>query len=295
MAGRFLARGHPRRLADPVTTTLEQVDRAVDRLAGAAATGTPCAPVRDLVDPADVETAYRVQARLVAARTRAGARRIGRKIGLTSPAVQAQLGVDSPDFGILLDDMLVGQDEPVAAGRLLQPRIEAEVAFVLAADLDDVGPDGQGPDLAAVTAAVAVARPALEIVDSRIAGWDITLADTVADNASSGLFVLGDAEVPLAGLDTVGVQMEMARDGTVVSTGSGAACLGDPLLALQWLAHTSARLGDPLRAGEVVLSGALGPMVPVSPGETYTARLSGLGEVRAVFAPAVVTSTEEQA
>ncbi len=290
MAGRFLARGHPRRLADPVTTTLEQVDRAVDRLAGAAATGTPCAPVRDLVDPADVETAYRVQERLVAARTRAGARRIGRKIGLTSPAVQAQLGVDSPDFGTLLDDMLVGQDEPVPAGRLLQPRIEAEVAFVLAADLDD--PDA---DLAAVTAAVAVARPALEIVDSRIAGWDITLADTVADNASSGLFVLGDAEVPLAGLDTVGVQMEMARDGTVVSTGSGAACLGDPLLALQWLAHTSARLGDPLRAGEVVLSGALGPMVPVSPGETYTARLSGLGVVRAVFAPAVVTSTEEQA
>lgn len=290
MAGRFLVRGQGSRLAGPVTTTLEQVDRAVDRLAGAAATGTPCAPVRDLVDPADVDTAYRVQARLVAARTAAGARRIGRKIGLTSPAVQAQLGVDSPDFGTLLDDMLVGQDEPVPAGRLLQPRIEAEVAFVLAADLDD--PD---PDLAAVTAAVAVARPALEIVDSRIAGWDITLADTVADNASSGLFVLGDAEVPLSRLDTVGVRMEMARDGTVVSTGSGAACLGDPLLALQWLARTAARLGDPLRAGEVVLSGALGPMVPVSPGETYTARLSGLGEVRAVFAPGVVTSTEEQA
>jgi 2-keto-4-pentenoate hydratase len=258
----------------------EQVDRAVDRLAGAAATGVPCAPVRDLVDPADVDTAYRVQARLVAARTRAGARRIGRKIGLTSPAVQAQLGVDSPDFGTLLDDMLVRQDEPVPAGRLLQPRIEAEVAFVLAAGLDD--PD---PDLATVSAAVAVARPALEIVDSRIAGWDITLADTVADNASSGLFVLGDAEVPLAGLDTVAVQMEMARDGTVVSTGSGAACLGDPLVALQWLARTAARLGDPLRAREVVLSGALGPMVPVSPGQTYTARLSGLGEVRAAFAP----------
>ena len=274
----------------PVTTTTDELEQAVRRLSAATAERRPCPPVRDLLGSEDVALAYRVQERLIGDRLAGGDRRVGRKIGLTSPAVQAQLGVDSPDFGTLLDDMLVRQDQPVPAGRLLQPRIEAEVAFVLATGIDD--PD---PDLATVTAAVAVARPALEIVDSRIAGWDITLADTVADNASSGLFVLGDAEVPLAGLDTVGVQMQMARDGTVVSTGSGAACLGDPLVALQWLARTAARVGDPLRAGEVVLSGALGPMVPVSPGETYTARLSGLGEVRAVLAPAVVTSTEEQA
>jgi 2-keto-4-pentenoate hydratase len=255
------------------------VDEAAGRLSAAMAAGTPCPPIRDLIDPGDVAAAYRVQERLVAARIAAGARPIGRKIGLTSPAVQAQLGVDQPDFGTLLDDMLVGQDEPVAAGRLLQPRIEGEIAFVLGADL--TAPD---PSVEEVASAVAYARPALEIVDSRIAGWDISLADTVADNASSGLFVLGDPAVPLSDLDTVAVTMELRRNGEVVSTGSGAACLGDPLIALQWLARTAVRFGQPLRAGEVVLSGALGPMVAVRPGDVYTARMTGLGEVRAEFA-----------
>lgn len=268
------------RLPDGVTSTDTPVETAVDRaaarLARAVATGTPCAPVRDLIDAADVATAYRVQERGTAARVAGGARRTGRKIGLTSAAVQAQLGVDSPDFGTLLHDMAVAPGEAVPAGRLLQPRIEAEIAFVLAADLDSDDPEH-------VAAAVATVHPALEIVDSRIAGWDISLADTVADNASSGLYVLGDG-VPLAAVDTAAVTMELDRDGGVVSTGTGAACLGGPLLALAWLARTAARLGDPLRAGEVVLSGALGPMVPVTPGETYTARITGLGEVTAVFA-----------
>lgn len=251
------------------------VERAAARLARAVATGTPCDPVRDLVAPTDVATAYRIQERGIADRILAGAGRVGRKIGLTSSAVQAQLGVDSPDFGTLLDDMLVASDQSIPPGRLLQPRIEAEVAFVLSADLTSDDP-------AEVTAAVATAHPALEIVDSRITGWDITLADTVADNASSGLFVLG-VGVPLADVDTAAVTMELRRDGEVVSTGDGAACLGGPLLALAWLARTATGLGNPLRAGEVVLSGALGPMVPVTPGETYTARISGLGEVRVGF------------
>jgi 2-keto-4-pentenoate hydratase len=254
-------------------------DEAAARLARAAATGIPCPPVRDLIGADDVPRAYRVQELLVAGWL-AGTRRVGRKIGLTAPAVQAQLGVGQPDFGVLLASMRVGQDEPVASGRLLQPRIEAEVAFVLGRDIE-----GTDPGIDEVASAVAAARPALEIVDSRIAGWDITIADTVADNASCGLFVLGDAEVPLGAFDPVAVSMTLWQDGAEVSSGTGAACLGNPLNALAWLAATAAAYGDPLRAGEVVLSGALGPMVPVRAGTRYEASLSGLGDVRAAFAP----------
>lgn len=264
----------------------DRVSQAAQRLAAAAATGVPCAPVRDLIGSDDVPRAYQVQRRVVATLIRAGHRRVGRKIGLTSPAVQAQLGVDQPDVGTLLDAMAVRPDEPVPAGRLLQPRIEAEVAFVLSRDID-----GPRPTTRDVRAAVAAARPALEIVDSRIARWDITIADTVADNASSGLFVLGDEEVPLDAFEPAAVEMTLLEDGREVSSGTGAACLGDPLNALAWLAAVAAELGDPLRAGEVVLSGALGPMVPVRPGAGYRAVLSGLGEVRAVFAPADERST----
>jgi 2-keto-4-pentenoate hydratase len=261
----------------PVT---DVADEAAARLARAAATGIPCAPVRDLIGADDVPRAYRVQGLLVTGWLAAGTRRVGRKIGLTAPAVQAQLGVGQPDFGVLLSSMRVGQDEPVASSRLLQPRIEAEVAFVLGRDIA-----GTDPGIDEVASAVATARPALEIVDSRIVGWDITIADTVADNASCGLFVLGDAEVPLGAFDPVAVSMTLQQDGEEVSSGTGAACLGNPLNALAWLAATAAAYGDPLRAGEIVLSGALGPMVPVRAGARYEASLSGLGKVRAAFAP----------
>ncbi len=258
------------------------IDEAVARLAAANADRKPCEPVRDLIGSDSVDRAYRVQERLVAAQIAAtGARRVGRKIGLTSKAVQAQLGVDQPDFGTLLSSMVVTQAEPVAAGRLLQPRIEAEIAFVLAADIDD--PD---PCLKAVSAAVGTAHAALEIVDSRVAGWDITIADTIADNASSGLFVLGQTALSLGEFDPVAVAMSLEEDGRKVSSGTGAACLDNPLLALQWLARVAVGVGDPLRAGEVVLSGALGPMVPVRSGSTYRAVLTGLGTVAAVFAAA---------
>jgi 2-keto-4-pentenoate hydratase len=269
------ARGRSRSLAAGVE------NEAAERLARATATGIPCPPVRDLIGSDDVSRAYRVQELLVAGWLSAGTRRVGRKIGLTAPAVQAQLGVGQPDFGALLDSMRVGQDEPVAAGRLLQPKIEAEVAFVLGRDIE-----GTDPGLEEVASAVMAARPALEIVDSRIAGWDITIADTVADNASCGLFVLGEAEVPLGAFDPVAVSMTLWQDGEEVSSGTGAACLGNPLNALAWLAATAAAYGDPLWAGEIVLSGALGPMVPVRAGARYAASLSGLGDVRAIFAPA---------
>ncbi len=253
------------------------IDEAVARLQRAAATRTPCAPVRDLVGSDDVDLSYTVQRRLAAARLSAGARVVGHKIGLTNPAVQAQLGVDRPDFGLLFDDM-DATDGVVDIGRLLQPRIEAEIAFVLGADI--IAPN---VDASVVGQSVAYAVPALEIVDSRIANWDITFGDTVADNASSGLFVLGSTRLTLDKLEPADVEMTMTLDCALVASGSGAACLGDPLNALAWLARTAIANGDPLRAGHLVLSGALGPMVAVEPGSEFQAEISGLGTISATF------------
>jgi 2-keto-4-pentenoate hydratase len=254
------------------------VAQAAERLRTAARSGVPCAPVRDLIGADDVDLAYAVQQRQTDARVAGGARIVGRKIGLTSPAVQRQLGVDRPDFGVLFDDMDVSALAEVPSERLLQAKTEAEVAFVLADDLTE------GPlDAAQVRGAVAYAVAALEIVDSRIAGWDITFGDTVADNASSGLFVLGERRLSLDDVEPVEVVMTMRLDGEVVSEGTGAACLGDPLNALAWLARTAHGLGDPLRAGQVVLSGALGPMVATPPGARVSADLGPLGSVTATF------------
>jgi 2-keto-4-pentenoate hydratase len=259
------------------TRYLHHIDEAADRLLGAAASGRPAAPVRELIGATDIDVAYRVQQRVINARVRAGASVVGRKIGLTSQAVQRQVGVDQPDFGVLLDDMRFADGDVIPYSLLLQPRAEVEVAFVLAADLDgDLAPD-------AVRAAVAHAHAAIEVVDSRVQGWDIAITDTVADNASSGVFVLGAAEVGLAGFEPRDVTMTLVRDGEEVSSGTGAACLGDPLAALAWLAGTAARYGAPLRAGDVVLSGALGPLVPVAPGDVLTATISSLGTVTARF------------
>ncbi len=257
---------------------------AADRLWAAGEHRTPCPPVRDLIAPDDVDTAYAVAAINIARRIEAGATRTGRKIGLTSLAVQTQLGVGTPDFGSLLDDMAVADGGRVPAGALLQPKAEAEVAFLLGADLD-----GVLESIDDVRPAVAGAMAAIEIVDSRVAGWDITYADTVADNASCGRYVLSDRVVPLSEVEPVDVRMVMHVNGTVASEGSGAACLGDPLLALLWLARTLRDLGDPLRAGEVVLSGALGPMAVVRPGDRVEADITGLGPVAVTF------SEEEQA
>ncbi|MFJ2115204.1 2-keto-4-pentenoate hydratase [Streptomyces sp. NPDC087850] len=257
----------------------EAVVKAVDRLETAEARRQPCAPVRDLLGREDLRGAYEVQRRLTAHRVAAGAVVTGRKIGLTSPAVQRQLGVDQPDFGVLFQDMdvssLAGR---VPSARLLQPKAEAEIAFVLGADLDT-----DDLDTATVRAAVEYAIPALEIVDSRIADWDISITDTVADNASSSLYVLGTDRLPLDAFEPRETTMRMYADDVLVSEGDGAACLGDPLNALLWLARTAREYGDPLRAGQVVLSGALGPMVAVSPGVTVRVEISALGTVTATF------------
>ncbi len=260
-----------------MTTTTDLVTDAADRLERAAATRTPCAPIRDLLDTSDINSAYATQAELSNRRTSAGARVVGRKIGLTSPAVQTQLGVDQPDFGVLFDDMAYASGDTIPINRLLQPKVEAEVAFILGADLTG------DLDLAGVAGAVESVAAALEIVDSRIAEWDITIVDTVADNGSSGLYVLGDRKFTLNEVVPKAVTMTMSVDGTEVSSGSGTACLGDPLEALLWLARTAQEYGDPLCAGQVILSGALGPMAPVAVGQHVVAEISGLGPVSVSF------------
>lgn len=261
--------------ADPPT-----VLKAADLLAEAARSGAACPPVRHLFeDGGDLGAAYAVQQVNVRRGLESGRRIVGRKIGLTSPAVQRQLGVDQPDFGALFADMAVPDGGRVPAGRLLQPKVEAEVALVLGRDLPE-----RECTLVDVLRAVDFALPALEIVDSRVADWDISLVDTVADNASCGLYVLGGTPVPLDRVDLRTVTMTMERDGETASEGTGAACLGSPLNAAVWLASALAERGDPLRAGDLVLTGALGPMAPAAPGDTFEARISDLGSVRVRFA-----------
>ncbi|MFK0150523.1 2-keto-4-pentenoate hydratase [Streptomyces sp. NPDC090499] len=255
--------------------------RAAETLAEAERTGIPCPPVRKLFASDDLDTAYAAQRVNTEHALAAGRRVVGRKIGLTSPAVQAQLGVGQPDFGVLFADMAVPDGGEVPAGRLLQPKVEAEVALVLGSDLPH-----RDCTLADVLRATDFVLPALEIVDSRVENWDISITDTIADNASSGLFVLGGPLRLLADLDLRGVTMTMSRGGTEVSTGSGTDCLGSPLNAAVWLASTLAAMGDPLRAGDIVLTGALGPMAPAAPGDAFLADVTGLGSVSVRFAPA---------
>lgn len=254
-------------------------EAAARELTEARESGEPCLPLRGrLLPEGDVAAAYAVQRVQTRGWLAGGARRVGAKIGLTSRAVQESFGVYEPDFGVLLDQMAVPDGAEVSVDRLLQPRVEAEVAFVLGADLAD----GRVTTVDVVRAVDHV-LPAIEIVDSRIASWDISIVDTVADNASSGLFVLGTTPRRLAEVDLRLAGMVLEHAGEPVSVGAGAACLGNPLHAVAWLAGTAARAGDPLRAGDVVLSGALGPMVPVTPGAAYEARISGLGSVRVCF------------
>jgi 2-keto-4-pentenoate hydratase len=251
---------------------------AFGQLTAARAAGRPGPPVRTLLPDGDIGAAYAVQSAWVAAQLAAGERVAGRKIGLTNAAVQAQFGVDQPAFGFLFASMDCAVRQPVDSARLLQPRIEAEIAFVLARDLDlaDPGPD----DVLAATGAVVAA---LEIADSRVAGWDISIVDLVADNSAAGLFMLGEERHPPGDLDLSACPMRLRRGAEEVSAGTGAASLGHPAIAVAWLAATARSFGQPLRAGEIILSGSLGPVIPVAPGDRFTAEIGGLGTVTAHF------------
>lgn len=262
-------------VASPSDSLSQRTADAADRLWRAYKNGQVCHPIRDLIGSTDIDNAYNVQSQLTRMRVDSGEKVVGWKVGLTSDAVQHQLGVDQPDFGVLFEDMSYRDNDVVPIRRLVQPKVEAEVAFVLSEDLI-VG----DLDIASVSAAVDYAVAAIEIVDSRVAGWDISITDTIADNASSGLFVLGSRKVPLNDIDPAEVTMTMHVDGELASNGTGRDCLGDPLNALAWLAQKTRDLGEPLRKGQIVLSGALGSMQPVSAGTTVDADISGLGSVR---------------
>ena len=244
----------------------------------AAYAGETIAPIRNEVENADVDLAYRIQLHNHQRWIAAGKRAVGKKIGLTSKAVQQQLGVDQPDFGFMYADSSFCSGDVIPASQYLQPKVEAEIAFVLKSDLNT-----SDITITDLIGAIDYAVAALEIVDSRIANWDIRLFDTVADNASYGGFVLGTTPVPLSQLDLENCQMQMTRDGEVVSSGEGRACLGNPLNATLWLAKTMIANGQPLLAGDVILSGALGPMVPCHSGESYVATIDGLNSVSIKF------------
>ena len=234
----------------------------------------PIAPISTAYQIQGVDAAYAIAEINTRGLVDAGHRVVGKKVGLTSKAVQQQLGVDQPDFGVLFDHMeyLNGQDVPMS--RLMQPKVEAEVAFVMGRDLTS-----QLPTYAEFLASLAYALPALEIVDSAIADWKISLVDTVADNASCGLYVLGDQPVSIGSIALGDLGMQLTKNGQVVSVGTGAACLGHPLRAAYWLARTMVERGQSLHAGEVILSGALGPMVPVVAGDVVYAQMGALGTV----------------
>jgi 2-keto-4-pentenoate hydratase len=256
---------------DLVTDLAEELWRAgVER--------APVEPLTDRHPDLVIEDAYAIQTRVLERHLAGGARVVGRKVGLTSRPMQQMLGVDEPDYGVLLDDMVVEDGDEIPLARLLQPRVEAEIAFVMARDL-------AGPGLTTANAldAIAGALPAIEVVDSRIADWRIRLVDTVADNASSGLVVLGGRLRRVDELDLRLVGVVVSRGGTVIDTGAGAAALGNPARCVAWLANKLATFGAGLRAGDVVLPGAVHRMVPVAPGDVFRAEFAHLGAVIARF------------
>lgn len=239
--------------------------------------GSLLAPISPLLD-GDIDRAYAVQDALVALRLERGERIVGKKIGLTSEAVQQQLGVDQPDYGVLFDTMNCSSTGSLPFDQLQQPKVEGELAFVLGADL--LNPECTMEQL---VHAIKEVRASIEIVGSRIENWNIKIADTVADNASASHFILGEDARPLAALDPAALQMKLWRGSDLVSQGSGAACMGNPLNAALWLARKMAHMGRPLLRGEVVLSGALGPMHTVAKGERIRLELEGFDPLEIQF------------
>lgn len=250
-----------------------------DALYDALIAGQTLPNLRDRVEGITIVDAYKIQAQMIARRVDAGEAIIGKKIGVTSRAVQNMLGVFEPDFGMLMTNMHLPNGAEVSAGTLIQPKAEGEIAFVLKKDL--VGPGITAIDVLAATDYVSAC---FEIVDSRINNWDIKIQDTVADNASCGVYVIGDEKVDPRDVDLALAGMVLRRNGEVMVTGAGAAVQGSPLNAVAWLANTLGKLGTPLLAGETILSGALGPMFDIAAGDRLDLKIGGIGTCSISFA-----------
>ncbi|EJM16986.1 2-oxopent-4-enoate hydratase [Pseudomonas sp. GM18] len=236
------------------------------------------APLTDTYPDMTLEQAYQVQLEMIQRRLDEGQKVIGKKIGVTSKVVMDMLGVDQPDFGHLLSDMLYADGAAIAIDGLIAPKAEGEIAFVLKEDLR-----GPGITVADVLRATAYVMPCFEIVDSRIRDWKIRIQDTVADNASAGAFVLGGQGVAPRDVDLACVGMTLEKNGEVVATGAGAAALGHPANAVAWLANKLGQLGIGLNKGEVILSGSLAAMVPVKAGDQLRISLGGIGSASVRF------------
>ena len=237
------------------------------------------APLTDRIAGITIDDAYRIQQRMIERRLAKGETIVGKKIGVTSKAVQNMLKVYQPDFGMLTSGMVYHEGQAIPTDSLIAPKAEAEVAFILKADLN-----GPGITAADVLRATDYVLPCFEIVDSRIQDWKIKIQDTVADNASCGVFVLGGTPRSLRGLDLSVAGMVVEKNGDIVSTAAGAAVQGSPVNAVAWLANTLGRLGIPLKAGEVILSGSQSPLMPVVAGDSFTCSVGGLGGCSVRFA-----------
>lgn len=254
------------------------IKQASKQLIEAELTKTPCQPIRNLIGDKDIDTAYKVQNQITQQKLSDGCRLVGRKIGLTSFAVQKQLGVNQPDYGMLFHQMEVMNGGEIPWKDCMQPKAEAEIAFVLGKDLNQ-----SQLSIPQIISAIDYALPCIEIVGSRIENWDIKITDTIADNASASHFVIGHTPRKLSDINVVTCKMNMTNNDDLVSQGNGAACMGSPINATWWLAQVMVNLGRPLKAGDLVLAGALGPMVNANEGDYFVADFEGLGSVSVKF------------
>lgn len=255
-----------------MTLDLKTIEYHGDALYEALINRTTLPPLRDRVEGLTIEDSYHIAAHMVQRRVKAGETIVGKKIGVTSKPVQEAIGVFEPDFGQLTSAMAYTDGDSVNVDMLIQPKAEAEIAFVLKSDLK-----GPGVTAADVLRATDHVRACFEIVDSRIDNWDIKILDTVADNASCGVYALGANKVDPRDVDLALAGMRVQKNGELAATGVGAAVQGSPYNSVAWLANTLGRLGIPFLAGEVILSGSLGPLIPVAAGDHLDVMIGGIG------------------
>lgn len=256
----------------------QKIEQYGDELYQALLSRQAVAPLTDRESDITIEDAYQIQLRMIQRRLDAGERVVGKKIGVTSKVVMDMLGVNQPDFGHLLSGMVFNEGQPISAGTMIAPKAEAEVAFILARDLE-----GPGVTAADVLRATDCVMPCFEIVDSRIRDWKIKIQDTVADNASCGVLTLGGVRRSPRDIDLALAGMVLEKNGEIISTSTGASVQGSPVNAVAWLANTLGRLGIGLKAGDIILSGSQSPLVPVVAGDSLHCSVGGLGNTSVRF------------